>query len=135
MMEVSLVNSCILYNREKEGRSRLPLLDFRVAVATGLLEEHLYRTDRRHPAPTLGLPMRLFERRYPRSLSMVADHYVKYADLGGKGHKPPTGVKSAKLHYIAIHVWRSTTQNVTILNKIKMIMCIVSCNVIKCTAI
>ena len=75
MMDVSLVNACILYNRDKEGRSRLPLLDFRVAVATGLLEEHLYRTDRRHPAPTIGLPMRLSETRpFPEKIPKESEY-------------------------------------------------------------
>ena len=62
MMDVSLVNAYILYNRDKDRSSRVPLLEFRVAVATGLLEQHQHRTDRRHAAP-MSLPMRLYETR------------------------------------------------------------------------
>ena len=77
MMDVSLVNACILYNRDKHRSSQVPLLEFRVAVATGLLEQHHYRTDRRHPAPT-SLPMRLSEMRpFPEKIP-------KESDFGGR---------------------------------------------------
>ena len=39
----------------------MPLLDFKLSVATHLLKNHQYRVDRRHQAPTTNLPLRLTE--------------------------------------------------------------------------
>ena len=77
-MDVSVVNACILFNRDKDSRSRVPLLDFRILVAKGLLEEYEYRIDRRHSAPTAALPMRLTEARpFPEKIP-------KESEFGGR---------------------------------------------------
>ena len=60
MLELALVNACILYNEKRN--CRMPLLDFKLSVATHLLKNHQYRVDRRHHAPTTNLPLRLTER-------------------------------------------------------------------------
>ena len=122
-MDVSIVNACILYNREKSSRTRVPLLDFREAVATGLLERHQFRTDCRHPAPTIALPMRLTETRsfpekIPPKMEQVADLCVKFVDPKGKGHKPVSDVKLSKLHCTVILAWSFTILKVTIQNRI-----------------
>ena len=113
MIDVSLVNSCILYNRDKDRSSRVPLLEFRIAVATGLLDEHQYRTDRRHHA---YMKRDQFQKKYLQNQSLVADTYVKSANQRGLEH---LDVKHAKLHCIVIHTWSYITQ---ILYEIKKLL-------------
>ena len=60
MLELALVNACILYNEKRN--CHMPLLDFKLSVATHLLKNHQYCVDRRHHAPTTNLPLRLTER-------------------------------------------------------------------------
>ena len=59
LLDLSIVNACILYNYQRDKRTCMPLLEFRMEVAKGLLINHRYRTDRRHPAPQADLPLRL----------------------------------------------------------------------------
>ena len=75
MMDVSMVNACILYNRNKDSRSKMTLLDFRIRVAEGLLSEYQGRLDRRHPAPRHNLPFRLTERgSFPEKIGKQTDY-------------------------------------------------------------
>ena len=53
LLDLSLVNANILYN--KSSAKQMHQLEFRLAVATSLLEGHTPRTDRRHIAPTTVL--------------------------------------------------------------------------------
>ena len=66
LLDLTVVNSNILYNQVAE--KPLNQLDFRLALISGLLDGHAKRTDRRHLAPEIDLPLRLKERPFPEHI-------------------------------------------------------------------
>ena len=117
LLDLSIVNACILYNYQRDKRTCMPLLEFRMEVAKGLLINHTYRTDSRHPAPQADLPLRLtanthFPQRIEKKQAVVGDQYVRYADPEKYDHS--FSAVPAKLHYTHTHAWQYTIPKQTI---------------------
>ena len=63
MVDLALVNAHILHTATQE--TKLTQLDFRVAVAEGLLHRHERISQKHYTAPQMSLPLRLTERPFP----------------------------------------------------------------------
>ena len=66
MVDLSLVNAHILHTTTAD--SRMTKLEFRVAVAEGLLNGHERLAPRHHVAPQMSHPLRLTEQAFPEPI-------------------------------------------------------------------
>ena len=66
MLDLTLVNAHILYNTTNSTKQSQ--LDFRIAVAEGLLQGHTRPTPTHYTAPQVTLPLRLSERAFPEPI-------------------------------------------------------------------
>ena len=66
MLDLALVNAHILFNATNEAKKTQ--LEFRIAVAEGLLRDYERLSVRHYTAPQVSLPLRLSERAFPEPI-------------------------------------------------------------------
>lgn len=95
LLDVSLVNSHILYKAATS--SRITQLEFRLAVAKGLISG-FSREHHRHHSPAPQLPTRLTERAFPEPIPGGKRADCKVCSVRGAGQRHQTGYRCKLCH-------------------------------------
>ena len=95
LLDVSLVNSHILYKAATS--SRITQLDFRLAVAKGLISG-FSREHHRHHSPAPQLPTRLTERPFIEPIPEGKRYDCKVCSDRGAGQRHQTGYRCKVCH-------------------------------------
>ena len=95
LLDVALVNSHILFKMATS--SHMTQLDFRLAVAQGLVEGH-EQHHRRHHTPAPDIPLRLTERAFPEPIPEGKRQDCRVCSNRGAGQRHQTGYRCKLCH-------------------------------------